>query len=99
MDDFSILEFQGQKGQKGRSDSYNYKLAHLDVKSSKHAFPTFKGSFYTTQKANLDGEVADNHLKGQHRPSRPKNEGKGHNSLRQDESIYKNQIVLFYKIS
>ena len=28
-----------------------------------------------------------------------KNEGKGHNSLQQDESIYKNQIILFYKIS
>ena len=42
--DFSILEFQGQKG---RSDSYNYKLAHLDVKSSKHALPTFRGNFYT----------------------------------------------------
>ena len=28
-----------------------------------------------------------------------KNEGKGHNSLQQDESIYKNQIILFYRIS
>ena len=26
-------------------------------------------------------------------------EGKGHNSLKQDESIYKNQIILFYEIS
>ena len=26
-------------------------------------------------------------------------EGKGHNSLQQDESIYKDQIILFYKIS
>ena len=63
IDDFSILEFQGRKGQKGRSDSYNYKLAHLDVKSSKHTLPTFRGNFYTTQKANLDGEVAYNHFK------------------------------------
>ena len=30
---FQYLELQGQKGQKGCSDSYNYKLAHLDVKS------------------------------------------------------------------
>ena len=66
--DFSILEFQGRKGQKGRSDSYNYKLAHLDVKSSKHALPTFRGNFYATHKANLDVEVEDNHFKGQNWP-------------------------------
>ena len=61
--DFSILELQGRKGQKGCSDSYNYKLAHLDVKSSKHALPTFRGNFYTTQKANLDRETVENHFK------------------------------------
>ena len=68
IDDFSILEFQGRKGQKGHTDSYNHKLAQLDVKSSKYALPTFRGNFYTTQKANLDGEVADNHFKGQYWP-------------------------------
>ena len=61
------------KGQKGRSDGYNYKLAHLDVNSSKHALPTFRGNFYTTQKANLDGEVTHNQFKGQNWPWRPKN--------------------------
>ena len=68
IDDFSILELQDRKGQKGHSDSYNYKLAHLDVKSSKHALPTFRGNFYTTQMANLDGQVAHNHSKGQNWP-------------------------------
>ena len=68
IDDFSILEFQGRKGQKGRSDSYNYKLAQLDVKSSKHALPKLRSNFYTTQKANLDGQVAENHFKGQYWP-------------------------------
>ena len=65
------MEFQGHKGQKGRYSSYKQKIAQVDVKLSKIALVTFRGNFYSIQKANLDGEVADSHFKGQNVPRRP----------------------------
>ena len=62
------MEFQGHKGQKGSYCSYEQKIAQVDVKSSKIALVTFRGNFYSIQKANLDGEVADSHFKGQNVP-------------------------------
>ena len=59
------MEFQGHKG---RYCSYEQKIAQVDVKSSKIALVTFRGNFYNIQKANLDGEVADSHFKGQNVP-------------------------------
>ena len=62
------MEIQGHKGQKGRYSSYEQKIAQVDVKSSKVALVTFRGNFYSIQQANLDGEVADSHFKGQNVP-------------------------------
>ena len=71
--EFSILEIQGHKGQKGRYSSYKQKIAQVDVKSSKVALVTFRGNFYSIQKANLDGEVAESHFKEQNVPWRSEN--------------------------
>ena len=46
----------------------------MDVKWSKIGLLTFTGNFYTTKKANLDGEVADSCFKGQNVPWRSENE-------------------------
>ena len=62
------MEFQGHKGQKGRYCSYEQKITQVDVKLSKIALVTFRGNFFSIQKANLDGEVADSHFKGQNVP-------------------------------
>ena len=65
---FSILMFQGHKGQKGHYSSWKQEFPHLQVKISKIALLTFRSNNYTTQKANLDLEVADNLFKGQNVP-------------------------------
>ena len=62
---FSILKFQGRKGQKGRSSSQKHQIALLCLRVSKIAFLDMMCHYYITQEANLDPQVAHKSFKGQ----------------------------------
>ena len=62
---FSILKFQGRKGQKGCYSSQKHQIATVRLRVSKIALLDMICHYYITQKANLDPRVAHKSFKGQ----------------------------------